>query len=361
MLEWKADWAEARDRMLAFWRGETLDRPPLWLTAPRTHPANDDDCPRPPAEVAERYLDKKYVLAKALHRLSHTCFIGESVPAAMPYLGAGEMALYLGSQPTFAEDTVWYHPCLPSLSGSADLRHDPANPWWRWTQEMTSMLAEAGRGRFLVSYPDLVEGLDILASLRGTEGLLMDLLDAPEEAHRYLRQILQLYFTYYDRLSALMCAPQTGSVFSGFGVWMPGRGAKLQCDFSAMISPGMFEAFVVPYLRRQCQALDHSLYHLDGPGALQHLRLLLGIPELGGIQWEPGAGHEPLHDARWLPLYHQIQDAGKIVFLMGVEPEAIVPLCRQLDRAQVSFSAVAESEEQAYAVLRAVERVHASA
>ena len=84
----------------------------------------------------------------------------------------------------------------------------------------------------------------------------------------------------------------------------------LQSDFSYMISPKMFERFVMPDLITCCEALDYPFYHMDGKGQLVHLDLLLSIDKLRGIQWQPGDG-QPLAD-EWLDVLRRIRDSGKL-------------------------------------------------
>ena len=84
----------------------------------------------------------------------------------------------------------------------------------------------------------------------------------------------------------------------------------LQSDFSYMISPAMFERFVMPDLTACCNHLDHGFYHLDGKGEIPHLDMLLSIERLRGIQWIPGDGQPPPH--KWLPLLKRIRDGGKL-------------------------------------------------
>jgi hypothetical protein len=87
-------------------------------------------------------------------------------------------------------------------------------------------------------------------------------------------------------------------------------GYYLQCDFAYMISPRMFERFVMPELAACCAALDSAFYHLDGKGQIPHLDMLLSLPRLRGIQWVPGAGHPQAEE--WLPLLKRIRDGGKL-------------------------------------------------
>ena len=103
--------------------------------------------------------------------------------------------------------------------------------------------------------------------------------------------------------------------------WAPGRMSKLQCDFSAMISPEMFGEFMVPVLTEMTGRLDYCMYHWDGTGALAHHDHLLSIPRLSMIQWTPGAGVEDVTHRRWWPYYHKTIEAGKKVVLMGFHGE----------------------------------------
>ncbi|MCX7669320.1 MAG: cobalamin-binding protein, partial [Anaerolineae bacterium] len=120
--------------------------------------------------------------------------------------------------------------------------------------------------------------------------------------------------------------PAGGNAFTAFRIWGPGKTAKLQCDFSANISPRMFRTFVSPYLAEQCAWLDYSLYHLDGTTALQHLEPLLEIAELDAIEWTPQAGRPGGGSPEWYDLYRRIRAAGKGVQAVGVALHEVIPL-----------------------------------
>jgi 5-methyltetrahydrofolate--homocysteine methyltransferase len=66
----------------------------------------------------------------------------------------------------------------------------------------------------------------------------------------------------------------------------------------------------MPDLDTCCDYLDQGFYHLDGPGQIRHLDLLLSMPRLRGIQWIPGDGHPPAD--QWPDLLKRIIDAGKL-------------------------------------------------
>ena len=52
----------------------------------------------------------------------------------------------------------------------------------------------------------------------------------------------------------------------------------------------LFETFCWQDNRECCGHVEHALYHLDGPGAVRHVPLLLRLERLDCIQWIQGAG-----------------------------------------------------------------------
>ncbi len=129
----------------------------------------------------------------------------------------------------------------------------------------------------MVGLTDLGGNLDILASLRSSEKLLLDLSDTPEEVLRICADITRVWMYTYDLLFDLTNGKKSGSC--GWSpLWAPGKLYMLQSDFSYMISPRMFKRFVMPDLTACCDFLDYPFYHLDGVGELNHLDQILSIP-----------------------------------------------------------------------------------
>jgi 5-methyltetrahydrofolate--homocysteine methyltransferase len=125
-----------------------------------------------------------------------------------------------------------------------------------------------------------------------------------------------------------------------------------------MISPAMFERFVVPDLVACCDHLDHGFYHLDGKGQIAHLDLLLSIPRLRGIQWIPGRGN-PQAD-QWLPLLQRIRDGGKLCQVY-VTPDQALRIVKNLGGRGFQFliwqyGGQFEEPEQSEAFLRILAR-----
>jgi 5-methyltetrahydrofolate--homocysteine methyltransferase len=355
-MVFKSDWGEAQQRLAAWWRGEALDRVVWQVQAPRAAPMPFADAPEPPADVIEGWLSPQYRVAAAEAGFARTWFGGEAFPYFDPHLGPGSLALYLGSEPVFARDTVWYQPCIAEIDPAPRLKFDRANRWWQTTMRLVQEGLRGGEGHYLTAIPDLIENLDTVASLRGTAHLLWDLVDQPRAVHALQRQVLERYFDCYDELYAAVSRGERGCCFSAFQVWAPGRMAKLQCDFSAMISPAMFEEFVLSYLWRQCERLDYSVYHLDGPQAVKHLDLILSIPRLSALQWTPGANQPGVADERWFDIYRRARRAGKSLLLIGVAPDEARRLVDEFGVEGLLLSTHVCSQAEGEELLRAAAR-----
>lgn len=326
-LLYRPDMDDVRARLTTWWNGGDIGRPALLLTAPRAEPIEDIPAlPEPPGWTG-RYSTRDFAYRVNLSQRAclNTHYLAEAVPAVAPDLAPNCLALYLGCRGVESENTTWCEP-VPVEPEHMRFVYDPDNYYWDFTMRLGREQVRLGKGRFLVQFPDLIEGLDTLAALRDTQRLLIDLLERPEWVQHCLRQITDRYFHYYDILYDLIRDEVGGSIY---WAWAPGRMAKFQCDFSAMISPDMFREFMLPVLTEMCERVSYCMYHWDGPGAIPHHEALLSIPRLHMLQWTPGAGVEPPDHPRWWPLFHRTVEAGKKVFIRCSGAESLQTLKRE--------------------------------
>lgn len=99
--------------------------------------------------------------------------MGEGFPNLSMDLGAGSIALYLGSEPVFKPDTVWFSHCIEEYGQVLPLRYDPENPWLKKHLEIIRRAVELARDTdILINIPDLIENIDILGRCRIPDLLL---------------------------------------------------------------------------------------------------------------------------------------------------------------------------------------------
>ena len=326
---WKANWDQTKQRFEKWWNRDGLligmwGAPEIGRAVHETMSA-----PARPATLEQRYCDPAWRAAENHHRLSRSIFPFDVLPTASTDIGPGTLAAYLGSEPAYAEDTVWFHPVFEHVDEPEELpplRFDPSIRMWQVTESILRACAASARGKYIVGCPDLIENMDVLASLRGAQTLCMDMLERPEWIEQKIAEINQVWFGVYQRIYDIIRLEDGSSTFGAFYIWGPGKTAKVQCDSSAMFSPQMYRRFVVPALTAQCAWLDQSLYHLDGTQAVCHLDALLEVEPLDAIEWTPQAGIETGGHQRWHPMYQRILAAGKCVQVVNVEPHEIRPL-----------------------------------
>jgi len=344
-MHFKEDWLEAKERLKAWWDGEIIDRPVIQVSAPHMGLISGAAWD---SWSFMRYPNDLTVGIRGFERsCEDTFFGGEAYPNLHVNLGPGIMAAYVGASPRFRPDseTVWFETPKP-WEELQSLEYDPKNWWWLFTKQIASMAIGAAEGSFMVGTTDLGGILDIAASLRGSQNLVLDLFKHPKEVRNLCGQILELWHRYYEELHRLIGARMEGSS-AWMGIWSPKQWYPIQCDFSAMVSPRQFKEFVLPDLKAQCERLDHTIYHWDGPDQIPHLDHLLSIPELNGIQWTPGAGQSNVDSSVWFPLYRRIQEKGKRLVLLGVQRQCVKYLLKSLSPKGLLIRTACTTEEEA--------------
>lgn len=311
MYELKPDFEESLERFEAWWHGEIVDRPPVWITAP----SGDDSVPWPTRShrtVRDRWFDIDYNLDAAEAGMARTAYLADAFPYWWPNLGPEVYAGFLGCPLEYTETTSWAVPILDDWGKLDQIGFDSSNEYWVQISRMTDAAIERARGRYPIGYTDLHPGADAACAFRDPAQLCIDLLDSPEEARQLLQRVQEPFASVFDEL-----ARRLESAGSPVITWLPvaGRGRVHipSNDFSCMVSPAMMEEFFIGITVEECALADRSVYHLDGRDAMKHLDLLLEVPNLHAIQPTIGAGDA--FDEQWLDVLRRTRAAGKSVHL----------------------------------------------
>lgn len=349
---WKSDWDLARQRLVAWWE---CKGPALYVTAPLVHPRAQVPLPQAPPDLEATWIDPVFRRLSAEYEMAHTHYAGVAFPYFDTQVGPGSLGLFLGSDPGFAPDTVWYEPCIQDPDNHPPLSYEPHQKWLQAHEAIIQEGLSHAQGRYLVGMPDLVENVDTLAQLRDPQTLMLDLAERPDWVERKVWEINDAYIHVFQRFFDQICDEWGGNAFSAFKIWGPGKTAKVQCDAAAMFSPQMFHRFVVPALESQCAWLDYAMFHLDGTQCLVHLDLLLDMQNLQAIEWTPQAGLPTGGSHEWYNLYRRILAGGKAVQAIQVEFDEVLPLLDAVGHEGMFVMATAPTAEAAD---RLVEQVY---
>lgn len=339
----------AIERILAWFECQIIDCPVVQVTAPKPTAELLDYLPYKEYEtLEERWTDVDYIVEGTDINIGNTFYAGEAVPMFFPNLGPEILANMLGCDIEFGDITTWSVPMIRTWDEPwRDLMIDPDNRWLKLLIRMTKLGLEVGKGKWLTGITDIHPGGDLAAALRNPQDLCMDLIDCPERVKELILVTEPAWYQVYEAQYLLMREAGQGTT-TWLSVYSPGKYYPTSNDFSCMISRAAFDEFFIEELAWEWKWLDHSLYHLDGPGAARHLDSLLAQPDLNGIQWVPGAGSGPA--IRWVDLLKRIQDAGKCIHF-SVEAGEIDELTEHLRPEGVMFSTSAGSAEEAEAIV----------
>ena len=322
MNTWKPNLEETKRHYIDWWnhKGIILN---MWEHF-QEGVAPHADIPAPPApkDLNQQWFDPQWRAEYLDWYVAHSSLKADMLPVANTQLGPGSLAAILGGVFEGGEDTIWIH---PNPNYTDDIRFDENHPNWLLHKELLKACKEKAQGHYYVGMPDLMEGLDVLAALKGTDKVLLDTVMQPEVLEHQMQQINDIYFRVFDELYDIIREGDE-MAFCYFSSWAPGKMSKLQSDISTMISEDDYRRFVQPFIREQCQKIDYTLYHLDGVGAMHHLPALLEIEELNAIQWTPGVGQPQGGSSKWYDLYRQILEGGKSIMACWVTLDELRPL-----------------------------------
>jgi hypothetical protein len=342
------DWDAVKQRHLAWWEGEIVDRVAMAVHAPRK------DAPPAPdysdVDMMTYWTDVDFVIEREEAQMAGTYYAGDALPCTMPFLGPVIHGAFVGCRVEFnSTRTGWQHPCIENWDDAPALTYDPDNRWWRVIRDTTRAAVESSRGRYLVEITDMGGPGDDIAALRGTQNALMDMVDRPDCVAETIETMCRLWERYLDDIHETMVAGgQTGSAGT-FGIWSPGKSYTMQSDFSCMVSEAMFDRYFTPWLDWQACHLDHAIYHIDGPDAIRHIPALLAIDSIDAFNWIAGAGQGPM--TRWTKLIRQIQEGGRAV-QVGAAPGDVEQILKEVSPRGIFLSVRCTSEEEADDLVR---------
>ncbi|MCG3146675.1 MAG: hypothetical protein PCFJNLEI_00109 [Verrucomicrobiae bacterium] len=364
-MKYKPNWPETQARLIKLWNCEPTDRPCIAtavsrrvaaVARPADHYDDFDWGQEPPASDEARWLDADWVTRHALGTMTNTWWGGEAIPSYL--LMAGWLAS-LGGRPQFDLRTIWFDQFPVDFTKPHPFHHQPNDRWYqRFAQLYLTLAKIAGKDDFLLGGPGILPAHDLLSMHMGTQNFLLALMDEPgwmrqaivEGAQELIhvrrdlrRQIEGIHDFWYGNAGWM-------------AFWAPQPYIPTQSDVSCMLSPELFEEFVIPELDLLGNEFGAMWYHLDGSDALQHLPRLLSLPYLRVVQYVPRP-IEPPNGVAHLPMYRQIQAAGRIVHIQ-VTPDQVEPLCRALDpsRLMLEVSWLCQTPAEATELLAAAKR-----
>ncbi|MEN8256177.1 MAG: hypothetical protein ABFR33_11990, partial [Verrucomicrobiota bacterium] len=282
------------------------DRPAMRMGVPRDNAAVS---PRPePVDFKQKWTDPDFVVKSFIPTCEEGAYVAESIPTNPLLVG---YAFAYNAELHFSKQTISHRQLFNSAEEYAAFDFDYENDWgWNQSKKVLRAMGRVGKGKFTVGIPTIIQGNDLLSVLRNPVNFLMDLVDEPDAVKKTLKKMNQDWIAATEECFDILKEEGIEGSTTWLGIWSPKKTVTLQSDVSCMMSPDMFDEFIMPEIEECAKRFDHAFYHLDGADAVKHLDRLLEVPEIFGIQFGAGVGHS--NDIEeWLPMYKKIQAAGK--------------------------------------------------
>ena len=151
---------------------------------------------------------------------------------------------------------AWMRPPKRPLGRNRAVRHSrtlevdlqPESRFYRTVMAVTARATALSSDRFFVAVYPIVGIADILATLCGTEQLLVAMADQPTAVTAAMRHVTDLWLRTFHQVQDLIQTSGNPGTMNWMAIWAPGTSCCTQEDFSYMISDEMFRDILPPPL-----------------------------------------------------------------------------------------------------------------
>lgn len=303
-LRYKIDLQQVICRWRIFHKGNNI-RPMLILIEQK----EENNAPAYPHPYHLAFNDIEEEIPRIAAWMANRNFLYDAIPCYRVTFNPDHFSLFLGADLDYnpgSPDTTWIKPVNRELN-DIEFQFNRNSKWWRRTEHCITRLKKQFDGTFIIMGPPIQGGLDCLAAIRGSQNLMLDLIEKPDIVKKKLTDVNTAIQEVREALWELTEGEKYGDI-NRHGIYSDSYTDVPQCDISCMISNEMFQEFQVPALKEELRNLTGAVYHLDGPQALQHRNSLFGMDRIEIIQWQPGYGQ---YEKDWKWLYKEIDAAGK--------------------------------------------------
>jgi len=328
-MKYKNNWDEAYNNMMAWWSGESIRRPVV-LTAVNK-PDATPFCPsKDPGHNQQRDIDEQYQFEKNHHNLVSKIYPAESIPAVKTGFASsiGMLAGMAGAELKYDNRTAWveiidnlYEKPLPQFSQE----YLP----YRITTSLIDRHAKFYGYDCIIGSDAMMDPITILSMMRGVEELCFDLYDRYDDVMRWLNILSEIRFKIAKGYQNAKSRYGRHEEVNWTGAWAPEEMDCLECDFSTMISPEMFNEIVMPEVEKEASCYKYCLWHLDGMAEIKHLDSICSVKNIYAVQWVADKQDGPLN---YIDLFKKIRSLDKSLLINCSSPEEAVKLTKEIGK-----------------------------
>jgi len=283
-----------------------------------------------------------------LHALHARC-PGDMVYGASAFWGVPWLEAALGCQVEADHLTGSSRSHIPSGEEWPTIpKFSRQNPWVARNLDMMRAIALQARGRYPMG-ASLMRGIsDLLSALLGLDRTIYGMLDDPAKIDALCEQLVDFWIAF-GRAQLEEAVPyQDGYGSFAYYLWAPGHCIWLQEDAAALLSPELYERFILPHDRRIAAAFPYCLMHLHPARYLPYRPLL--DSELAVIEIHIDKGGPTARDL--LPVYREVLGKKPLLVWGDVTRDDVRTLVDELPPEGLGLQIVVDSPEEAWSIYR---------
>lgn len=313
-----ANFEEKIERYLAFWNNTPVERPMVgfslggWFSF-QSYSAIQEYRGQanltPDLLSPEKYFDDYDRIVAPFREIDDDVIHSVAPIPAFPWLEAMlGIQVQVGNESIWAKEGGFDYRSIDKLDLSKD------NPWRRKYLEFVAALQERYGDQYPVGQPILRGTSDMVAALRGSQQMIFDLYDHPEEFQRLARVLTDFFIGLIQDQLAITRPIHGGYEVEQFTLWAPGGIVRMQEDASALFSPDLYAKYLRGEDQRLAASFPYNVIHLHS-SSLPLLDRIVEVEALKCIQINKDQGGWGV--PKMLPLFKMVQKRGKKLLIRG--------------------------------------------
>lgn len=151
---------------------------------------------------------------------------------------------------------------------------DDRNPWAIKAAEFLDSLSGHSNGRYPLGTTRMRGISDLLAAVYGNEAFIYKSIESPQEVHKVCEKLTDLWIAFgkFQLAHIPLFHGGVGSFY--YNMWMPADSVWHQEDAAALLSPRLYEEFILPCDKRIAEAFAGCFMHMHPTGFCPYRQLL---------------------------------------------------------------------------------------
>ena len=343
---------EIIQRHKLFWEMADVKRPLLinvfdWVDGPRLI----DSVPSLPAGslAPENISAREFIPELEKIRAEGESVNDDRLPMTEPLSCLPWMEAFFGCQVNRTERHMWSKSSLQGTEGVKEyMKKGPVAAWKDKYFEFMEALQNHSDG-WGVSQPILRGIADVSAAIMSTEPMLFALYDEPDLMHGFFDYIRKNMTVFFEENLRRFKSFHGGYLLGQYFIWAPEKCLRIQDDAMAVISPHLYQEFIMPLNRKIASLSQCTTIHLHLTAA-HVLDQIISAPEIKAVEYDIDEGSATA--AMYVDNMKKIQAAGKIMIIKArFSREDLDVLSKALSYKGLCLIPVVKSRQEALDIL----------